>query len=226
MDSSEITVRGESSCDRVRPVRNDDMAEGDYYAVKSDSWDGKPHITKRPSECTMTFNLGDRMVSLQVNVWWCLQPYPEPFLEVYSDCEGNRNGFLVRTSKEIIFLLRQDNKKAVFQQALFNCSSTVPTISVDSPSYCITLYHYREHIKSGYFFSVSVVAMQGLSQSFLRWFLISIQKYLSRRIILLPCRKHCSGYNKRSGTDNDHRESGLRGDGARSSVVRCLLPGR
>lgn len=140
MDSSEITVRGESSCDRVRPVRNDDMAEGDYYAVKSDSWEGKPHITKRPSECTMTFNLGDRMVSLQVNVWWCLQPYPEPFLEVYSDCEGNRNGFL----------------------ALFNCSSTVPTISVDNPSYCITLYHYRGNIKSGYFFSVSVVAMQEL----------------------------------------------------------------
>ena len=52
-------------------------------------------------------------------------------------------------------------------QAKFNCSSvgTMRVVRVDSPSYCLTLYHYRGSTKSGYFFSVSVMAMHGRATS-------------------------------------------------------------
>ncbi|ESO12849.1 hypothetical protein HELRODRAFT_188009 [Helobdella robusta] len=136
MDASE----GEHSCEKIRPIRNDDMSEGDFYIVKSDRYEGKSNQTKQPSECTLAFNLGDRMMSLKVNVWWCEKPFEEPFLAIYSDCEGRRKGLLTS----------------------FNCSSKFPTALVNSPTYCLTLYHYRGHIASDYYFSLSVLAMQEL----------------------------------------------------------------
>ena len=96
MDSSELTVSsGDSDCDVIRPIRNDDMSEGDFYSVNSDKWHGKTHPDRRPSECTMAFNLGDRLVSAVVKEWWCNQANSEPFLAIYDDCEGKRKGFLV-----------------------------------------------------------------------------------------------------------------------------------
>lgn len=108
MDSSAVAVGsgGDGDCNVIRPIRNDDMSEDDFYEVRSDSWQGKPNTNRRPSECTMAFNLGDRLVSVEVKEWWCNQADAEPFLALYDDCEGKRSKFLVkfRRYSSIVFL--------------------------------------------------------------------------------------------------------------------------
>jgi len=32
---------------------------------------------------------------------------------------------------------------------------------IESPSSCLTVYHYRGHVHAGYFFAVHVIAEQG-----------------------------------------------------------------
>jgi len=103
LDSSESAVGGPTDCDTVRPIRNDDMEEGDYYIVKSDSWHGRAdpwhgtsHLARRPAECALAFNFGDRLASMKVDEWWChLRDVPDPFLTVYNDCGGQRRKLLV-----------------------------------------------------------------------------------------------------------------------------------
>jgi len=71
MDSSESAVGGPTDCETVRPIHNNDMQEGDYYIVQSDSWHGKAdpwhgtsHLARRPAECALAFNFGDRLASM------------------------------------------------------------------------------------------------------------------------------------------------------------------
>ena len=79
----------------VNSIRNDDMAEGDVYVVKSDSWLGKSPWNRRPAECAISANFGDRTVAVQLAEWWCEKPYREPFLAVYDACDGQKHNLLV-----------------------------------------------------------------------------------------------------------------------------------
>jgi len=92
-----MSLSGDNDCDVIRPIRNDDMSEGDYYVIKSDAFSGRPHVTRRPFECTLAFNLGDRLVAVVVKEWSCTQQFVQPLLAIYDDCEGRRKGLLVRT---------------------------------------------------------------------------------------------------------------------------------
>jgi len=101
MDSSESALGGPTDCDLVRPIRNDDMEAGDYYVVQSDSWHGgadpwhgTSHLARRPAECALAFNFGDRLASLVVDKWWC-RGVRGPFLAIYNDCSGQRHRPLV-----------------------------------------------------------------------------------------------------------------------------------
>jgi len=106
MDSSESAVGGPTDCTTVRPIRNDDMQQGDYYIVQSDSWHGRAdpwhgtsHLARRPAECALAFNFGDRLASLSVEEWWChLRDVHDPFLAIYDNCAGQRYGLLVSQS--------------------------------------------------------------------------------------------------------------------------------
>ena len=106
MDSSESAVGGPTDCETVRPIHNNDMQEGDYYIVQSDSWHGKAdpwhgtsHLARRPAECSLAFNFGDRLVSMSVDEWWChLRDVHDPFLAIYNNCDGQRYGLLVSVS--------------------------------------------------------------------------------------------------------------------------------
>jgi len=103
MDSSESAVGGPTDCGTVRPIHNNDMQEGDYYIVQSDSWHGKAdpwhgtsHLARRPAECALAFNFGDRLASMTVDEWWChLRDVHDPFLAIYNNCAGQRYGLLV-----------------------------------------------------------------------------------------------------------------------------------
>ena len=81
------------NCDTY--VRNDDMTEGDVYVVKSDSWRGGSPWARRPAECSTQFNLGERMIAVNLVEWWCGKSYPDPYLEVYDDCQTNKHKLLV-----------------------------------------------------------------------------------------------------------------------------------
>jgi len=103
MDSSESAVGGPTDCETVRPVRNYDMEAGDYYVVQSDSWHGRPDpwhgssdLARRPAECALAFNFGDRLASMTVDEWWCrIGDVNDPFLAIYNDCNGQRHRLLV-----------------------------------------------------------------------------------------------------------------------------------
>jgi hypothetical protein len=102
MDSAESTLSGSSECRAVRPIRNDDMAEGDHYVVNSDSWLGRPDpwqgrspLSRRPAECTLAFNLGNRIVSAVIDDWRCQAQFNDLFLAFYDDCDGHRQKLLV-----------------------------------------------------------------------------------------------------------------------------------
>ena len=105
MDSSESTTGGVTECDQVRPMRNDDMAQGDYYVINSDSWLGRPdpwqgrsQLARRPAECTLAFNFGDRFVSASVNEWRCTVRLTDLFVAIYDNCYGHRQQLIVRSS--------------------------------------------------------------------------------------------------------------------------------
>jgi len=99
MDSTESSVGGPTACEVVRPIRNDDMEAGDYYIVQSDSWHGRAdpwhgssHLARRPAECALAFNFGDRLASMTVDEWWChLRDVHDPFLAIYNNCAGQRD---------------------------------------------------------------------------------------------------------------------------------------
>ncbi len=76
-------------------TRNDDMAEGDIYVIKSDGFHGGSDWTRKPAECSTSFNLGDRLLAVQVVEWWCNEGYEDPFLAIYDDCHGQRSNLLV-----------------------------------------------------------------------------------------------------------------------------------
>ena len=78
-------------------VRNDDLAEGDRYLVKSDSWQGHAPWARRPAECTVTINYGDRLVAMNIVEWWCDKMFKDPFLAVYDSCLSDRSNLLVGT---------------------------------------------------------------------------------------------------------------------------------
>jgi len=91
---------------------------GDYYIVQSDSWHGKEdpwhgssHLARRPAECALAFNFGDRLASMSVDEWWChLRDVHDPFLAIYNNCEGQRDKLLVSWS---ILQLRSVNEAVV-----------------------------------------------------------------------------------------------------------------
>lgn len=85
-------------CGQVRRPKHD-VVEGDVFVVRSDGYNGKGTQDQRqPAECSVGFNFGDRLLSVSVVDWTCDQPYTEPFLSVYADCDGRRKTLLVRTS--------------------------------------------------------------------------------------------------------------------------------
>jgi len=102
MDTSPSAVGGQTDCNVVRPIRNYDMDAGDYYIVQSDSYHGRPdpwhgssHLARRPAECGLSFNFGDRLASVKIDEWWCNRDVTDPFLSVYDDCSGHRRRLLV-----------------------------------------------------------------------------------------------------------------------------------
>jgi len=99
MDSSKSAVGGPADCETVQQVRNYDMEAGDYYVVQSDSRRGRAdssHLSRRPAECALAFNFGDRLVSMTVDEWECnLRDVHDPFLAVYDDCGGQLRQLLV-----------------------------------------------------------------------------------------------------------------------------------
>jgi len=76
-------------CDRVL-TQTQDLVEGDLYLVKSDVLGGKPTNKRQPAECSVAFNFGDRRLAVTVVDWTCDQPYREPMLAIYADCDGQR----------------------------------------------------------------------------------------------------------------------------------------
>ena len=83
----------ESNCEVF--IRNDDLEEGDMYLIKSDSWQGRSPWARRPAECTININLGDRLLALRLVEWWCDKVFKDPFLAVYDTCLGDRSNLLV-----------------------------------------------------------------------------------------------------------------------------------
>ena len=94
MDSAEDCV------DRVRRPNND-MSDGDVFLVQSDTGKASNKDQRQPAECSLGFNFGDRLLSVQIQDWWCDQIYTEPFLAIYDDCEGQRRALLV-TAQRIV----------------------------------------------------------------------------------------------------------------------------
>ena len=76
-------------------VRNDDLIEGDRYLVKSDSWQGHAPWARRPAECTVNINFGDRLVAINLVEWWCDKLFKDPFLAIYDTCLNDRTNLLV-----------------------------------------------------------------------------------------------------------------------------------
>ena len=72
-------------------VHNDDMEEGDAYMVKTDSWEGGAPQQRRPAECAIGFNFGDRYISVRLVQWYCNENFKDPFLVVYDDCPNRRS---------------------------------------------------------------------------------------------------------------------------------------
>lgn len=88
----------EDNCGQM-VVTNDDLEEGDSYIVRSDSWQGRSTWSRKPAECTIGINLGDRMVGVNLIEWWCDKVYKEPFLDIYDNCDGTRKNLLVGISQ-------------------------------------------------------------------------------------------------------------------------------
>jgi hypothetical protein len=131
---AEMFMDQAEDCERIRRPTHD-LSEGDVYLVKSDDHGGHAREQRMPAECSVGFNLGDRALAVAVLEWSCDQPYPEPFLAVYADCDKQRR----------------------HQLAFFNCTTPKPESDIVSTSSCVTLYHYRGHRKGGYYFSLNVV---------------------------------------------------------------------
>ena len=89
-----VYMDDEENC--MRNIRNDDMNEGDLYAVNSDSWHGESPWTRRPAECLISTNFGDRLVAVHIGQWDCEKSQGEPFLAVYDNCNGEKTNLLVR----------------------------------------------------------------------------------------------------------------------------------
>jgi len=79
MDQSE-------DCDRII-TQTQDLVEGDLYLVKSDVYGGKATSQRQPAECSVAFNFGGRHLIVAVVDWTCEQPYREPMLAIYDDCD-------------------------------------------------------------------------------------------------------------------------------------------
>lgn len=84
----------EDDCERIS-IRNDDLAEGDLYLIKSDRYQGGSPEKRRPAECSLDLNFGDRYISVRLVEHWCEANYQGPFLIVYDSCNGQRSGKLV-----------------------------------------------------------------------------------------------------------------------------------
>lgn len=82
MDQSE-------DCDRAL-TQTQDLVEGDLYLVKSDVYGGKATSQRQPAECSVAFNFGGRRLAVAVVDWTCEQPYREPMLAIYADCDRQR----------------------------------------------------------------------------------------------------------------------------------------
>ena len=82
MDQSE-------DCDRVL-TQTQDLMEGDLFLVKSDVYGGKETSQRQPAECSVAFNFGGRHLAVAVVDWTCEQPYREPMLAIYADCNRQR----------------------------------------------------------------------------------------------------------------------------------------
>ena len=76
-------------CDRVL-TQTQDLVEGDLFLVKSDVYGGKASTQRQPAECSVVFNFGGRRLSIAVVDWTCDQPYKEPTLAIYADCDKQR----------------------------------------------------------------------------------------------------------------------------------------
>jgi hypothetical protein len=93
-----VSMDQKEDCGQVRRPKHD-VVEGDVFVVRSDGYNGKATSDQRqPAECSIGFNFGDRLLSLSVVDWACDQPYSEPFLLAYADCDGGRKILLVRVS--------------------------------------------------------------------------------------------------------------------------------
>lgn len=74
---------------------NNDMLEGDIFMIKSDNWNGKPSSSRQPAECLIAFNLGNRLLSVNIKDWSCDNGLVEPYLAFYDDCAGERRNLMV-----------------------------------------------------------------------------------------------------------------------------------
>jgi len=134
MDSSQSAVGGPTDCESVRPVRNYDMEAGDYYVVESDSRHGRAdssHLARRPAECVLAFNFGDRLASLTVDKWRChLRDVHDPFLAVYDDCVGQRRQLLVSAFQSSFSAVADSGRQKTFvsNSKLSYCGDTHATL--------------------------------------------------------------------------------------------------
>jgi len=96
MDQSE-------DCDRVL-TQTQDLVEGDLYLVKSDVYGGKATSQRQPAECSVVFNFGDRRLAVAVVDWTCEQPYTEPMLAIYADCDGQQRSKPLVSTASTLFL--------------------------------------------------------------------------------------------------------------------------
>src|SRR6218665_809171 len=75
---------------------NNDMLEGDIFLIKSDNWNGKPSSSRQPAECLIAFNLGNRLLSVDIRDWSCDDnALAEPLLAFYDNFSGERRNLMV-----------------------------------------------------------------------------------------------------------------------------------
>lgn len=101
----------------MQNIRNDDMNEGDMYVVKSDGWHGESPWTRRPAECYMSTNFGDRLAAVHLVEWWCEKTEGEPFLAVYDNCNGEKTNLLVCYA--YLHCVHKNRILKIFQQSPF-----------------------------------------------------------------------------------------------------------
>ena len=114
-----VFMDDEADCDKY--VRSNDMIQGDMYVVSSDPYRGGSEWARRPAECYRNFNLGDRLIGVRITEFWCNEGIKDPFLAIYSNCFGRREGLLVCSS---LFSLL---KKRFYVSKIFCCVSLSPS---------------------------------------------------------------------------------------------------